>query len=274
VVPQGMSMDLIKRKPRRRLFTVLLVGSVALVGLIAPWVRAASYGRIVGTVSDVEGNPLMGANVVIVGPLLTGLPSKGTLAERVLSDAHGRFAVERLIPGWYSLQITSATRLPAFRSRVRVDAGQTLQENFVLSDILAPLRLNVPTGNVSNWGEDWKWVLRTSSATRPILRYQQVARNDPSGKKIKPSLPASQRLVGMIPGPSRRSALTEDPGMGSVLAYLRPLSQDADLLVAGSMGTNGLQASSLATVVRRDLLKGDPQELALVVLLHKSYSIL
>jgi hypothetical protein len=53
--------------------------------------------------------------------------------------------------------------------------------------------------------------------------------------------------------------------MGSVLAYLRPLSEDADLLVAGSMGSTGLQASSLATVFRRDLLKGDPQEIALIV---------
>jgi len=210
----------------------------------------------------------MGASVSIVGPLLVGLQPVESAVARVITDAHGRFAVERLLPGWYSLQATSATRLPMLRNRVRVEAGQTLLENLILSDILAPLRVKVPAGKVSSWGEDWKWVLRTSSATRPVLRYQEVSKNSKKTaqpKMAKAVLPSSQRLIGMIPGSTRRRALAGDPGIDNVLAYLRPLSDDADLLVAGSMGSTGLQASSLATVFRRDLLKGDPQEMALIV---------
>ena len=210
----------------------------------------------------------MGASVSIVGPLLVGLQPVESAVARVITDAHGRFAVERLLPGWYSLQATSATRLPMLRNRVRVEAGQTLLENLILSDILAPLRVKVPAGKVSSWGEDWKWVLRTSSATRPVLRYQEVSKNSKKTaqpKMAKAVLPSSQRLIGMIPGSTRRRALAGDPGIDNVLAYLRPLSDDADLLVAGSMGSTGLQASSLATVLRRDLLNGDPQEISLAV---------
>jgi hypothetical protein len=53
--------------------------------------------------------------------------------------------------------------------------------------------------------------------------------------------------------------------MGSVVAYLRPLSDDADLLVAGSMAPYGMQASTVATAFRNHLMRGDPQELTLVV---------
>jgi hypothetical protein len=207
----------------------------------------------------------MGASVVIAGPLLAGLQPVESAVQRVITDAHGKFAIERLLPGWYSLQVVSATRLPVMRNRIRVEADQTARENFVLGDILAPFHLTIPAGEVSTWGEDWKWVLRTSSATRPVLRYQQVAKVAERSEKPKPPLPSTQRLIGVIPGSTLRDALPGDAGMGSVLAYLRPLSEDTDLLVVGSLAPTTGQASSLATVLRRDVLKGDPQELALVV---------
>jgi hypothetical protein len=252
-------------QPRNRVLTILLVGSLALPCLTAARARAVDYGRISGIVTDAQGSPLMGASVSIIGPLLTGLRPVESAVARVITDAHGRFAVERLVPGWYSLQVTSAMRLPILRSRVRIEAGRTLQENLILSDILAPLRLKVPAGSVSSWGDDWKWVLRTSSATRPVLRFREASKKSARSRIAKGPLPATQRLVGMIPGSTRRGGMVGGPGIDSVLAYLRPLSEDADLLVAGSMGASGLQASSLATVFRRDLLKGDPQELALIM---------
>jgi len=245
------------------LFT--LAASVAALGAGVPLAKAADYGRVTGTVSDQQGNPLMGANVVIVGPLLAGLQPVQSTTERVITDAHGSFAVEHLVPGWYSLQVTSVTRLPVLRNRVRVQPGRTSREDFVLGDILTPLRLKIPSSDVSNLGEDWKWVLRTPATIRPVLRYRAVAQAGGRPRISKPALPASQRLIGMVPGSTRRAALAGDAGLGSVLAYLRALSEDADLLVAGSMGANGFQASSLATALRRDILRGDSQELALVV---------
>ncbi|MBI1983037.1 MAG: carboxypeptidase regulatory-like domain-containing protein [Acidobacteria bacterium] len=249
---------------RIRVLGVLLASGLTAWGIGAAPAAGADYGRIAGAVSDQQGNPLMGASVTIAGPLLTGLQIVESGVQRVITDAGGRFAVERLTPGWYSLRVTSPTRLPAMRNRVRVDTGKTAWQNFVLSDILSSLRLEVPSGNVSSWGEDWKWVLRTAAATRPVLRYQE-AQAKPRTQASKKTLPESKRLIAMMPGANRRDALAEDAGLGSVLAYLRPLSEDSDLLVAGSMGASGLLASSLATAFRTDLLKGDPQELALVI---------
>ncbi|MBZ5516310.1 MAG: carboxypeptidase-like regulatory domain-containing protein [Acidobacteriia bacterium] len=238
------------------------MGSLLIPLLVMPGAWGADHGRISGSVSDPQGNPLMGATVVIVGPLFGAWEPAGSAVERVITDAHGRFAVERLVPGWYSLKVTAPTRLPAMRNGIRLDAGRSVQENFVLGDLLAPLQFRLPSGNVSNWGGDWKWVLRTSASTRPVLRYRETSKRR---KTPKAPLPSSQRLVAMTPGSPRRTALAGDLGMGSVLAYLRPLGADTDLLVAGSMGTGGMGSSSLATMLRRDVLKGDPQELAVVV---------
>ena len=208
----------------------------------------------------------MGATVQISGPVLRGLSSGGKIVERIITDAHGRFAVERLLPGTYSVQVTSATRLPVLRNGIYVGAGRSVQQSFVLADILTPIRLRVPSGDVMSWGESWKWVLRTSAATRPVLRFQEEAgRKSKAKKDDKSPLPPTQHLIAMNPGSSRGRALAGDPGMGSVVAYIRPLSENSDLLVAGSLGTTGLQSSSVATILRREVMKGDPQEIAVAI---------
>jgi hypothetical protein len=249
--------------PGIRLSAILLAVSLIspLLGPAPAW--ASVYGRLAGVVSDDHGNPLMGATVLIVGPLLIPTTDTGDQVERVITDAKGKFAVGNLIPGWYSLQIISPTRLPAHRNGIKVEAGQTATLRFVLGDAFAPLRFQVPNKGATPLGDDWKWVLRTSAATRPILRYRHDAQADPDA--VKPPLPADQRLVGMTPGPSGTNPLASDPGLGSVVAYLRHLSPDSDVLTVGSVAAEGPLSSSVGTDYRRGLSSGDTEEISLVV---------
>ena len=247
-----------------RLSAILLAGSLVSPLLSPVRALASEYGRLSGIVSDNHGNPLMGATVLIIGPLLIPTASAGEQVERVITDAKGTFAVGHLIPGWYSLQIISPTRLPAHRNGIKVEAGQTSTLKFVLGDVFAPLRFQIPDTGATSLADDWKWVLRTSAATRPILRYrQEVAETTPNA--VNPPLPASQRLVGMAPGSSCWEPLATDPGMGSVLAYLRSLSLDSDLLTVGSVAANGTLTFSVGTEYRKGLIKGDSEEISLVV---------
>jgi len=246
--------------PRSRL-SVAVGGVLAIVCFSLTSGSSADYGRLSGTVTDTQDNPLMGATVLIMGPELSVGEGASGGVERILTDGQGKFTAEHLLPGRYSIQVTSVTRLPASRSSVRVRSGETARENFVLTDIFAPFQLHIPPENVSNLGEDWKWVLRTSAATRPVLRYAGAQTRDNS----KTILPSSQGLMAIDPGATRRQPLSADAGMGSVLAYSRSLSEDADLLLAGSMNSGGLQGSSLGMVFRENVFKDDAQELALVV---------
>jgi len=231
--------------------------------------NATQFGGLTGTVADTQGNLLMGATILLVGPASPDPRGPKILTLRVITDARGRYKVDHLLPGRYSLRVTSITRLPALKDGVRVEPNQTSQQNVVLEDIFAPIRLQVPQGSLTTWGQDWKWVLRTSGSTRPVLRYHQAARKKGSGSRSvqdkKAAHAPGEYLMGMVPGSGLYDPLSNDRGMGSVLAYLRPLSGDSDFLVAGSLDATGVQSGSLATVFRRNILNGDPQEVALVV---------
>ena len=246
-----------------RLPAILLAGSLISLLLGEAPALASEYGRLAGVVSDDHGNPLMGATVLIIGPLLIPTATTGDQVERVITDAKGKFAVGNLIPGWYSLQILSPTRLPAHRNGIKVQAGQTSTLKFVLGDAFAPLRFQVPDKGATPLGDDWKWVLRTSAATRPILRYRHDVAATPSAGQ--PSLPADQRLVSMSPGSSGQDPLASDPGMGSIVAYLHHLSPDSDLLTVGSVAADGPLTSSVGTEYRKGLSSGDTAEISLVV---------
>ncbi|SPE29451.1 exported hypothetical protein [Acidobacteriia bacterium SbA2] len=249
-------------KPGVRLSAILLAGGLISV-LIGPVLtQALSYGRLAGIVSDDHGNPLMGATVMIVGPLLTATAGTGDRVERVITDAKGKFSVGNLIPGWYSLQIVSPTRIPARKSGVKVEAGQTSTLKFVLADAFAPLRFQVPDKDATPLGDDWKWVLRTSAATRPILRYHHgaAAATDPTSPE-----PADQRLLGVVPGPSGQDPMASDQGMGTVFAYLRHLSPDSDLMTVGSVAADGSLTSSEGTVYRKGLVSRDTEEVSVVL---------
>jgi len=247
-----------------KLLALLLAGSFVLPWLAQAPALASEYGRLSGVVSDNRGNPLMGATVLIMGPFLIPTASTEENAERVVTDAQGKFAVGHLIPGWYSLQIISPTRLPAHRNGVKVEAGQTSTLKFVLSDAFAPLRFQIPDTGATSLGDDWKWVLRTSAATRPILRYQQEVAGTTANAGKAP-LPPSQRLLGVVPGSTSANPLAGDPGMGSVLAYLRSPSLDSDVLAVGSVAANQSLTSSLGTEYRTGLIKGDLEVISLVV---------
>ena len=207
----------------------------------------------------------MGATVLVVGPTAFATESNTQTAERMLTDARGRFTIAHLLPGWYSLKVSSPTRLPAMRNGVRVEAGETAIATFVLTDVFAPIRFQVPATTVSSWGDDWKWVLRTSSSTRPILRM----RHEPEPKQIASKgdripVPRSRRFIGVLPGSTLHDPLAEDFGMASVVAYEQPRSVDSDVLATASFAPAGFGASSVGTAVVRNQLQDDPQEFGVV----------
>jgi hypothetical protein len=254
---------------RTQVWATLLAVGLIMASVSAFPGSAAEFGRVSGSVTDPQGIPLMGATVFLVGPMLPGSQKLDVAAERVITDAHGQFHVERLLPGWYSLKVSLPARLPSLRNGVRVDSGLTSKQNFVLTDIFSSVHVQQPPrGSVSFWGDDWKWVLRTSASTRPVLRLTQTHRSGSANKNPKghkKDAPASQRLIGMMPGSSSHAPLSSDPGLGSVMAYVRQLSDDADVLVSGSMTANGSAGSSLATAFRRNVASGDPLEVSVAV---------
>src|SRR5580658_8112088 len=104
--------------------SVLLLAGAFLLACLQPLgCLAAGYGSLAGVVSDNQGVPLMGANVMLIGPTSFATSAASQSVERMVTDARGRFTIAHLVPGWYSLKVSSPTRLPAMRNRVHVQAG-------------------------------------------------------------------------------------------------------------------------------------------------------
>jgi hypothetical protein len=121
-------------------------------------------GNLLGVVINADGVPQMGASVQLFDRV-------GRLRARTSSLADGRFAFAALPADLYSVRVTVAAYLPAISDRISIRPGLDSILEIHLATLLSSVQFkySVPSAAMSN---DWKWVLRSSPATRPITRFR------------------------------------------------------------------------------------------------------
>ena len=128
---------------------------------------APNSGKITGIVMDAAGTPQMGATVIVSSGQLLNFASF-----ELLTNDRGRFSTVSLPPGIYSIKVTLAGFLPVVEPDVQVNDQHTTLLEIVLGTVFTSfdkLRRQ-PDQEIS--ADEWSWVLRTSAATRPVLRWQ------------------------------------------------------------------------------------------------------
>jgi hypothetical protein len=133
----------------------------------APAQAKSSSGKLAGVVHDTVGTPQMGATVEV-------LPEAGgkTIPLGLLTNTLGVFQGERLAPGFYTVRVTLAGFLPTIQQHVRISAHLTTVVRIEMESMFASLdQLRRQPASVSVESDDWKWVLRSASATRPVLQW-------------------------------------------------------------------------------------------------------
>src|SRR6185369_796826 len=154
-----------------RTVSAVLAGAVYLagagVGQAATPLRVA--GAITGFVTDAAGVPQMGAVVVLIN-------RQERQFERALTDERGAFRFLGLTPDLYSIKVTLAAFVPAMKKGILVQPGMASVLNVNLNTLFSSIQFAYPPiDNGSLMSDEWKWVLRSASPTRPVLRFNSDA---------------------------------------------------------------------------------------------------
>ena len=123
------------------------------------------------------------------------------------TKADGRFAFADLMPDAYAIRISVPSFLPAFRDRIEVKAGLDSMLRVHLATMLSDIQISyaLPSAVMT---DDWKWVLRSAPATRPITRYLPLEEASSSSATKKPGVFSSTHATVSLTGGD--SAILDD----------------------------------------------------------------
>ena len=217
---------------------MIFVSVVCLIGV--PLWAGQQSGVISGVVVDGGGTPQMGASVLISSERRLGISQV-----KLLTNDRGTFSTAALPAGLYSLTVTLAGFLPTVQSHLEVsDTHATLVE-VVLGSLFASLdqlRSQTPQRGAS---DDWVWVLRSSAATRAVLRWDdQIPGLAPPEAENQPG----HTLMQVSSGSDRPASISNSTVMpATAFAYDIPVGLQERFLVAGQVAyLNQESATALA----------------------------
>lgn len=211
--------------------------ALGLLALCAP-VAAADLslpvtGNLLGIVTDAGGTPQMGAKVQLFNKY-----------EQVIANAitapDGRFAFAALPIDIYSIRVSLATFLPAARDRVAIKPGVDSLLRIHLATLLSSIEVNytMPTGAMT---DDWKWVLRSSPATRPITRFLPELASHSGASELKPRVFSGTHAMLSVSGGDGGLVDTDSTqaDFGTGFALSTSLFGKNQIQVGGTFGQNG-----------------------------------
>ncbi len=175
------------------------------------------------------------------------------IVRRVLTNAEGKFAFDMLAPESYSIRVTLASFVPAIRRNIAVAAGT---DNFLeinLTGLFSTVEL-VSSGPSRGalMSDDWKWVLRSSQSTRPVLRFLPATSSSPQTPSSMFSDTSGILTVSAGDGDSFTTGSQQS--MGTAFALATSLFGSSRLLFSGNVGyigSAGLPAAGIRTSYSR-----------------------
>ena len=198
---------------------------------------APNSGKISGVVVDPGGTPQMGATVLVSSERIFG-----EAPTELLTNESGRFSTATLAPGMYSVKVTLAGFLPTIEQHVQVSDRHTTLLDVMLGSVFSSFDKLRRQPNQELPADEWSWVLRSSPATRPVLRWQDgdIVIDAPSGQMdVAPQYIAHRRmeLTSGSDHPGSISNLADSPG--TAFAYDLTVGEHSKLVMAGQFSYEG-----------------------------------
>ena len=229
------------------------IGLLMLVlGLALPAAAAAKPGVISGYVRSATGVPQMGAIVEVLNS------SASTL--RVLTDDHGFYSADGLMPGVYAVKVTAPSFLPTIREKLGLRPGANLLVNVTLTTLFEAIQLGPLRGPADD--DDWKWTLRSVS-NRPVLRLRDddspilVSNNESSGDDH-----ALKGTLSFVAG-SESAGYGSSSDMSTGFSVEHSVFSSGTLALEGNLGyRQGSPTAVLRTSYSHKMANGSEPEIA------------
>lgn len=212
--------------------SVLLLATLIGGGVSATGAELKLFGSITGQVRNTAGTTQMGATVLLMN-------RHERVIQRILTAPDGRFRFDSLTPDQYSIRVNLSSFVPAMRGNVPVRAGMESFLNIQLANLFSTIELvYTAPGQTGILNEDWKWVLRSSTSTRPVLRVWDPRLAGGSSSSSSPFTPSpTSGIMRISAGDSGlSSALGSEPDLGTAFAVATSLLGGSELRVSGNVG--------------------------------------
>lgn len=202
-----------------------------------------SGGTILGVVADPGGISQMGATVLLFNRL-------EKLVSRTVTNERGQFGFDNLVPDSYTIRVSLASFVPAIRQGILVQPGMRSFLSINLASALSSVQfLYSSPGSPRLLSDDWRWVLRSSMSTRPVLRFL------PNTQRHDNIFTNTRGLVRVSAGDGGNVLQGNQPDLGTAFAVATSMYGVNNVQVAGNVGyvsRAGLPAASFRTRFSRD----------------------
>jgi hypothetical protein len=238
----------VKQERLRTLGALVLTAMVSSFAAIPAAAQARPVpGRLAGVVRDAAGTPQMGASVELISEAVGATASRG-----LLTNTQGMFRGDKLTPGLYTVRVTLAGFLPILEKHIRVTSSLTTVVRIELESMFASLdQLRRMPASSTAEADDWKWVLRSASAMRPVLEWVD---NDTlsvatlNGESSGPRAPKMRmEFTDGARRPGSASSVASSPA--TAVAYDQKLGGTSRMIFAGQISYDSdTPAGGIATV--------------------------
>ena len=204
-------------------------------------------GKLAGVVRDAAGTPQMGASVELLSEAV------GVAATRsFLTNTQGMFRGDKLAPGFYTVRVTLAGFLPTLEKHIRVTSNLTTVIRIELETMFTSLdQLRRMPSSTTAQVDDWKWVLRSASAMRPVLEWVDHDTLSASTVAADSGRPRAPKMRMEFTDGARRptSASSVDSSPATAVAYDQKLGGTSRMILAGQVSYDtDAPAGSIAAV--------------------------
>jgi hypothetical protein len=213
---------------------------------------ASFVGELSGLVTDASGKPEPGAVVLLFN-------KQDKLLQRTFTTPLGSFTFDELIPDLYNVRVSMAAYVPAMKEAIQVKAGMRSLLSINLSRVFSSIQLVSTTPNPGLMNDDWKWILRSDNALRPVLRLLPKQRIDsPSDEErssVKPTVFTESRGLIKLSASDGAQTGSSDADFGTQFAFATSVYGANHIELAGNVGyaaATGAPASAIRTTYSHD----------------------